>query len=217
MIVDIDLSKTVLFKGFFQEDIVRALTCLEAKLIKLEKKEIYAPSDQHTICIILSGTLYLSSEDEMGNRHIITILKAGDILGEQSLNHTQSHNSIAYQAYVAEACQLLLINTHSIISTASLCSLRTKVIENLFNLLLMNNERLYAKLQIFTFRSLRHRLLHYFQIQVELHGQSTFKIPLSRTELADYLNVDRSSLSREMSNMKKDKLIFYERDEITLL
>lgn len=45
----------------------------------------------------------------------------------------------------------------------------------------------------------------------------TFTLPFSITELANYLAVDRSSMSRELSYLKAEKFIEQDRNKITLL
>ena len=40
-------------------------------------------------------------------------------------------------------------------------------------------------------------------------GSNTFQVMLNRTELADYLNVSRTSMCRELSRMKDEGMIDY--------
>ncbi len=55
------------------------------------------------------------------------------------------------------------------------------------------------------------KLLSYLSAQAVQHGSDTFDIPLDRQQLADYLGVDRSALSAELSRMQRDGLIAYKR------
>ena len=65
-------------------------------------------------------------------------------------------------------------------------------------------------------KSLRERLLSYLSEQALEHGSSHFTIPFDRQQLADYLAVDRSAMSNELSKMQKDGLISYHKSEFTL-
>ena len=57
-----------------------------------------------------------------------------------------------------------------------------------------------------------------YLLRVSCEQQSrTFSIPMNRNEMADYLNIERSALSRELSRMKRDGLIDYHRDSFKLL
>lgn len=65
-------------------------------------------------------------------------------------------------------------------------------------------------------KSLRERLLSYLSEQALEHGSSHFTIPFDRQQLADYLAVDRSAMSNELSKMQKDGLITYHKNEFKL-
>ena len=65
-------------------------------------------------------------------------------------------------------------------------------------------------------KSLRERLLSYLSEQAMEHGGSHFTIPFDRQQLADYLAVDRSAMSNELSKMQKDGLISFRKNEFTL-
>lgn len=65
-------------------------------------------------------------------------------------------------------------------------------------------------------KSLRERLLSYFSEQALEHGSSHFSIPFNRQQLADYLSVNRSAMSKELSKMQEDGLIAYRKNEFTL-
>lgn len=219
--MSIDLSHSALFKGLSHADITSALACLEVKACRLSKKEYLNSCEPHHIGILLSGSLYMSSEDEKGNRHIINIVKPGDIFGEQSLYqepmNEKTYEQESYSLYAAEHSEALLISTKSILEPTNICKLRSKIIENLFSLLIAHNQGLHSKLQIVSLRTLRQRIMHYLLVQAQQMKHLTFMIPLSRTELADYLSVDRSALSRELANMKNDKLIDYNKNSFTIL
>lgn len=74
------------------------------------------------------------------------------------------------------------------------------------------------KLEIVSQKTLRKKLLSYLSLQSQQnHGKSRFTIPMGRSELANYLNADRSALTRELTNMEKDGLISYEKNTFTLL
>ena len=49
------------------------------------------------------------------------------------------------------------------------------------------------------------------------HGSSTFEVPLSRAEMADYLCVDRSALSAVLSRLQQEGLIRFKRNRFTIL
>lgn len=84
-------------------------------------------------------------------------------------------------------------------------------------LLLENNRAVYQKLDLVSHKSLRERVLHYLSLQAQKNNSLSFEIPFSRSDLADYLTVDRSALSRELQRMAQDGLITISRNRFELL
>jgi CRP-like cAMP-binding protein len=73
------------------------------------------------------------------------------------------------------------------------------------------------KIEVTSKRTTREKLLAYLQIQAAAHHSPTFTIPFNRQELADYLVVDRTGLSSEISKLKKEGVIACEKNRFTLL
>lgn len=73
------------------------------------------------------------------------------------------------------------------------------------------------KIKYISPKSIRERCQTYFHDQVKLYESSSFDIPFNRQEMADYLNVDRSSLSAELIKMQQDGIILYDKNHFTLL
>ncbi len=83
------------------------------------------------------------------------------------------------------------------------------------------NKQLMEKLAIVSQKTLRKKILAYLSVQAQESGSGdendAFVIPLGRVELASYLNVDRSALTRELNNMKEDGIIDFSRNTFRLL
>ena len=80
-----------------------------------------------------------------------------------------------------------------------------------------NNLQLSRRILHTTPKTIRERLLAYLSYQELLTGSPEITIAFNRQQLADYLAVDRSALSAELSRMKKDGLIEFEKNLFTLL
>ena len=65
-------------------------------------------------------------------------------------------------------------------------------------------------------KKIRGRLLSYLSHQAELQGSRYIDIPLNRQQLADYLSLDRSALSKELAKMKQDGLLDYHKNSFVL-
>ena len=90
------------------------------------------------------------------------------------------------------------------------------MIRNLLSDLAANNLRTNEKLTHISRRSTREKLLSYLSAEVQRQGKSSFTIPFNRQQLADYLSVERSAMSAELSRMQKDGLLFVEKNMFTL-
>jgi CRP-like cAMP-binding protein len=57
----------------------------------------------------------------------------------------------------------------------------------------------------------------YLLITAKEQGSNTVTIPYDRQELADYLEVDRSGLSAEISKLRREGVLTAEKNRFTLL
>lgn len=212
------IGKTALFRGFKGNEVLIAVNCLEGNVKEFAKKEVIFRSDEvlDAVGIILSGQVLLCKENISGMRLIFSELEAGDILGETALRTTREHSG--YEAVAGAACRILFIRIHKIVRPGlQTCKLRGRIIENMMALLLENNRSMYHKLDIVSHKSLRDRIMHYLSLQAKKSNALAFDIPFSRSDLADYLNVDRSALSRELQRMAEDGLIRFAKNHFELL
>lgn len=214
-------QNTVLFRGFSEEEVTSALLCLEGTVHAYNKKEIIFREDDplRAVGIVVSGTVFLCKTDEDGGQSIFSEMSAGDILGETALQTGREQDmSGNYGAYAAEESRVLFIQMDKIVRPmGEICSLRSKIIENLLSLIVANNRVLYRKLDLVSHKSLRQRILHYLELEAKRNGSAAFSIPFSRADFADYLMVDRSALSRELCRMADDGLIRFTRNRFELL
>ena len=90
------------------------------------------------------------------------------------------------------------------------------MIENLLRIMATSNLQLSRRILHTSSKKIRGRLLSYLSYQAELQGSNRIEIPLNRQQLADYLSLDRSALSKELSRMKSDGLIDYHKNIFTL-
>ena len=77
-------------------------------------------------------------------------------------------------------------------------------------------QRLSERVDVLSRRSIREKLLCYFQQQAEHAGSSTFILPFSLSVLADYIATDRSAMMRELKRLKDEGLVRSDGRKITL-
>lgn len=116
-----------------------------------------------------------------------------------------------------DLCKVLWLDVGRVLHTCPTASSHHgRLIRNLLSDLAANNLRTNEKLTHISRRSTREKLLSYLSAEVQRQGKSSFTIPFNRQQLADYLSVERSAMSAELSRMQKDGLLFVEKNMFTL-
>ena len=206
-------NMTSIFRGFSSAEVEAALRCLSAEEKCYEKGQyILEVNDPVTsIGIVSEGMIYISKYDVLGGRNIVSESRAGDLFGE-ALIFSGIANSM-YSITAACDCKILFIKARNIVDTEQpVCRLRGKIIENLLTIISRKNISLNQKIDILSHKALRDRILCYLLTQKRMSKNKIFEVPFSRNDLADFLNVDRSALSRELSRMKKEGIIDYHKN-----
>ena len=112
---------------------------------------------------------------------------------------------------------MLFLNVKRILTTCpSTCSHHNRMIRNLLSELAEKNLRLNEKITHLGQRSRRAKILSYLSAEAQRHGSAEFDIAFSRQQLADYLSVDRSGLSMELSRMQEEGLLEYRKNHFVL-
>lgn len=198
-------------------DIGRALQCLDAS----EKTYL---KDEHILClgesveqfgVILSGNVYLYNVNSLGERNILFEMKRGDLLGG-SLVFSQD-NIAPYGAVCVKECTVLVLNPTQVISNHQGCHFKSLIMKNLLFLISEENKSLRNKLDMASIKSLREKIYHYLYLQASIGKQNAFTIPfVNRSDFADYLNVNVSALSRELSRMKEEDILDFYKNSFVL-
>lgn len=204
------LKNVPLFTGMHEDDLEEMLNCLGAnkKIYKKDSIVISVGDSISSVGIILSGSARIVKEDIDGNINIVSELKTSDIFAEVfACSGTLSSISVVTQT----DCEILFVVFEKVINTcSSSCKFNSKLIENMLRLIASKNIQLHDKIEILSKRSTREKLLEYFAKQIEISDSNKFKIPFTRNEMADFLCVDRSALSRELGKMRDEGIIrFY--------
>ena len=209
------MTKTKIFQNINQEDINKMLKCFEAKKRTFKKDSIIMNyiGNTSTIGIITKGTAELIRNDYNGKRTIIETLTENDIFGEVF----SSYNTDELSIKANEETEILFIDYYHITKRCKkACQYHSKLVENTLNILSEKIVNTNERIEILAKRTIREKLLAYFDIMSKKRLSKTFTIPLTYTDLADYLGIDRSAMQRELKNLKEDNLIKTNNKKITL-
>lgn len=191
-------------------------SCSKVKVKTFEKGETITTFlvNRNQFCILLSGSADLVKYDYNGNRIVSEHFSKDSIFGEIFY---QINTNSEFIVEAKEKCEVLLFSYHNLNEKCKRnCSFHQKLIEAFPNIIISKITTLTSRIEILSRRSTRDKLLGYFNLLAKQHGK-TFTLPFSITELANYLSVDRSSMTRELSILKKEKFIKQDRNKITLL
>lgn len=212
------LASMPIFNGIKKEDLPIMLQCIGSHQRSYAKNQIVFLESQEirTIGVILSGTIHMTKEDADGNKTLLICMKAGEIFGETFACGSSIDTRVNF--VTATPCRLMFLPFYKVIrSCTTSCTFHHLLIENLVRLLSDKNQQLISKIEVVSKKTLRDKILCYLEAQAKCAGSRHFTIPLGRLELADYLCADRSALTRELSSMRADGLIDYEKNSFTLL
>ena len=120
--------------------------------------------------------------------------------------------------HVSEDAEILFLPFDRVMHSCTMaCRFHHQLIENMVHIIASKNRDLMRKVEVVSKRSIREKLLSYLSIQAQTQNSRYFEIPLGRVELAEYLCVDRSALTRELAKMRDEGLIDYDRNCFRIL
>lgn len=207
------LARTEIFKNINEEEIKHMLGCLNPRYACFEKD---APILQEgepatSIGVLLSGKAELVYEDENGGRAMLFPVKAGDVFADDYACSNAS--KVPASCFATTECEAAFFPYDKMSKVCDrACGCHSTMIQNLLSSVAEKNRRLYVRLMITSRKTTREKLMAYLKSEAEKNDSKYFQIPFNRQELADYLNVDRSAMSAELSKMQKDGLIEYKKN-----
>ena len=213
------LSQTMLFSGESPEEIKEMLSCLGAVTRSYGKGEIiyHAGECVHSMGLVLSGNVQIESDDVWGNHSVLDDITPGFFFAETYASLSKEPLMVNVVSAAAKT-EVLFLNIGRLLTTCTnSCTHHNRLIHNLLYIMAKKNLMLTRKIDHMGQRSIREKVMAYLSFESEKQKKKTFGIPFNRQQLADYLAVDRSALSAELSRMKKDGLIEFEKNLFTLL
>lgn len=212
------LEQVTLFAGINSVELSNLLNCLEGKIKRYTKNQsiILVGEEITSLGIVLEGSVQVVREDIMGNRMIVAGLSEGEIFGETFACAGVKESPVS--VFTCESTKILWMPIKRIVSScSSACDFHTRLITNLLQLFARKNLYLNNKMELLSKRNIRDKIMAYLSSQVEQNNSSSFDIPLNRNELADYLCIDRSAMSRELSKLRDQGIIKYKKNNFKIL
>lgn len=207
------VKECTIFKNFSIDEIIEIFSVISFYEKDYKKNDIILAENTKVeyFGIITNGKIALSNFDYFGNRNILNVFEKGDSFAEALVS---LEIQIPHEVISLTDSSIVWIEYKSI----SKSLYYQKILNNLLNIISTKNLILNKKLQILSKRTTREKILEYLSNQKKtLSLDSNFEINLNRNEMADYLALDRSNLSRELGKLKKEGIIDFKKNKFKLL
>lgn len=165
------------------------------------------------IGIVLSGSVNIEATDLWGGRSILSRVLKGHVFAEV---YALSREPLMVDAVAAEETRLSFLSLDLLPGIPGGESLMAFIKENLLFISVQKNLALSSRIFCTAPKTIRGRLLIYLSSQAARTGSTAFQIPFNRQELADYLNLDRSALSKELGKMRDEGILEFHKNSFVL-
>jgi len=213
------ILKTInLFSGINETDLTSLLNCFSAHVKRYQKSQtiIHSGETIDSFGVVLLGQVQIINHDFYGNRNIIINANTGDLFAESfACAHIRA---IPVNVTALTDCDILFIDCHKLANTCTkACNFHNRLIQNMLTIVSKKNIALTQKIAFISKRTTAKKLLAYLSFEAKRSERNPFVIPYNRQELADYLCVDRSAMSAELSKLQKEGVIKYHKNTFELL
>ena len=208
-------QKTPLFQGIGEAALAEMFTCGGARCKTYAKGEVLLRAGCITreVGIVQAGGVNIENIDLWGNRSILSHVPAGQVFAE---TYAFCGDALMVDAVAAEDCTVLLLSTRVLSDARVSPAVRDTLLRNLLAVSMRKSLSLSQRIFCTTPKTVRGRLLTYFSAQAAKAGGLEFDVPFNRQQMADYLNLDRSALSKELCKMRDEGLLEFEKNHFRL-
>ncbi len=169
---------------------------------------------KNMIGIVLEGSTKLILNSYTGEEILIEEFKKNSIFG----TNISDINNVDTRMYAQEPTKVVILDYNTLIGDSLIQKeYYNKFIKNLFKILIERSNSVNHRLRILTKKSIRDRMIEYFNIEYEKRHTKTFYLEMPLKDLADYLSVNRSAMFRELKYLKEDNLISIINRKVTIL
>jgi CRP-like cAMP-binding protein len=211
------LKSTALFDNISESELNSLLSCLAAKVQMFEKKQfIFSEGEQvQAVGIVLSGQVQVIKEDFYGNKNIVSVFEPGDLFAETFV--CSDAKTLPVSVVSASDSEIMFVDFKNLITTCgNSCAFHHRLILNMLRIMANKNILLNQKMEFTSKRTTREKLLAYLSAEAKKAKSASFDIPMNRQELADFLSVDRSAMSAELSKLRDEGALDFNKNHFTL-
>ena len=212
------VQNSLLFQNFSKEELKDALAAMKAKKESFKKEEIIFHSGERTsrFGLVLSGSVRIESNDFWGNRTVLSMVGPRDFFAEAFAILAKEVLTVDVQA--SEDASILVMDLSCLNQMDDPPLLwKVKVLQNLLMISVHKNLALSRRSFQISPKTARGRVMAFLNFYAVKTRKKEFDIPFDRQEMADYLNLDRSALSKELGKMRAEGLICFHKNHFVMI
>ena len=212
------IKKSALFQGISEDDLDGMLICLGARTASYSKNQpiFWEGEPANLIGVVLTGKVQIAKDDFFGNRNIISMMEPSQLFGEAFA--CAGIEKLPVTATAVTDSEILLLDCRRVITTCgNSCEFHNRIIANLLRIVAAKIIMLNQKIELTSKRTTKEKLMAYLLMQAKQNKSRIFAIPYDRQELADYLGVERSAMSTELSKLRREGRIDYHKNQFKIL
>lgn len=212
------ILKSKIFKNIEGNEVDLLLKCINNYRKTFKKGEIILREGEKTeyMGIVITGSVVVERADLWGNNTVLGVISPGGIFAETYA--ILNDEPLMINVYANENTEILFLRTNEIFKTCEKsCNFHDQLILNLIRIASFKNLNLSRKILHTGPKTIRGKLLSFFSEWVKKENSLSFSIPYNRQQLADYLSVDRSAMSNELSKMQKEGILEFKKNKFKII
>lgn len=211
------MEKVTLFTNILPEEQERMRVCFQMREVVYQNNEIVMEytNTMKKIGLVVEGQASLYGSDAEGNQYLMDELKKDDVFGEPLLLPELSQH---YYVCAKTRTRVIFIDYEHVIKRCeNACKFHSQMISNLLQMIAMRASQQANRIYVLSRNSTRKKIMAYLCEAAGENRDQPFNLPVSYTDLAEYLCVDRSAMMRELKNLTEEGVLFREGKKIRIL
>lgn len=202
------ILQNALFTGISQESLRSLMSCLGAKTIDFAKGDpVFLEGDPAGfIGLVLEGAVQIVRDDFYGNRSLLMVAQQGDTFAEAFA--CANVETMPLSGFALQNSKILWLECKRMLTVCTnACGFHNQLVKNLLQEVAQKSLLLSRKVQFMSQKTTKEKLMAYLADQAKQKNAVEFTIPLDRQALADFLGVERSAMSAELSKLRKEGVL----------
>lgn len=205
-----------IFRNMTSDELNAMTKVAQTRELAYHKEDIifHAGDAVREIGIVQNGCVRIENIDLWGNRSILSSIPRGHVFAE---TYAISREPMMVDAVAATDCRILFLDADVLLDERNVREpWYLKLLRNMVEISTQKNLVLSSRIFCTSAKTIRSRLFTYFSMLSIRSGSRTIQVPFDRQQMADYLNVDRTALSKELGKMRDEGLIDFHKSTFHL-